>query len=122
MVLPLVFTVGSNSAPYGICSGDFNHDGHIDLVTANNSSNNLSIIFGTGTGTFGTATTFGGGSNPRSVIKLDFNKDGNDDIAVAYFWGNNTWVYIGDGAGNFSSGPVFNVSGGSSEASLRYKC
>ena len=38
--------------------GDFNGDGHQDIATANPSTNDVSILLGTGTGGFGLATNF----------------------------------------------------------------
>src|SRR5439155_12023364 len=66
-----------------VALGDFNGDGKSDLAVANLSSNNVSILLGTGTGTFGAATNFAVGTNPRSVAMGDFNGDGRSDMAVA---------------------------------------
>jgi hypothetical protein len=63
--------------------GDFNGDGKLDLAVANDLGNNVSVLLGTGTGSFGTATNFTVGSNPRSVTVGDFNGDGKLDLAVA---------------------------------------
>jgi len=45
----------------------------LDLAVVNEGSNNVSILLGTGTGSFGTATNFAVGSQPRSVTVGDFN-------------------------------------------------
>jgi hypothetical protein len=45
----------------------------LDLAVANFGSNNVSILLGTGTGSFGTATNFAVGSFPVSVAVGDFN-------------------------------------------------
>ena len=69
------YAVGSY--PYSIFSTDFNGDGKMDLATANNNSNNVSILLGSGTGTFAAAVNYGVGIYPSSVFSADFNGDGN---------------------------------------------
>ncbi|WP_445240479.1 DUF4347 domain-containing protein [Microcoleus vaginatus] len=51
----------SDLSTYSVAVGDFNKDGNSDLVTANNATNNVSLLLGNGDGTFGTATYFGVG-------------------------------------------------------------
>ncbi|MFM6897556.1 MAG: FG-GAP repeat domain-containing protein, partial [Microcystis panniformis] len=61
---PTNFTVGNR--PSSVTVGDFNGDGKSDLATANAGSNNVSVLLGTGTGSFGPATNFSVGITPRS--------------------------------------------------------
>jgi hypothetical protein len=68
---------------WSVAVGDFNKDGNSDLVTANNATNNVSLLLGNGDGTFGAATYFGVGSSPYTVAVADFNGDGNSDLATA---------------------------------------
>ena len=63
--------------------GDFNGDGRQDLVTANQNSSNVSILLGSGAGSFGVATNFPLGTIPRAVVVGDFNGDGKLDLLVA---------------------------------------
>ena len=51
--------------PRSVAVGDFNGDGKLDLAVANASSDNVSILLGTGTGSFGAATNFDVGTDPR---------------------------------------------------------
>ena len=76
------FPVGKN--PNSVVVGDFNKDGNPDIATSNNGSNNISILLGTGTGSFGTATNFNIGLSPISLALGDFNSDGNLDRLLAY--------------------------------------
>ena len=56
---------GTGSNPRSVAVGDFNGDGKLDLAVANNSfSGTVSILLGTGTGSFGAKTDFGTSSNP----------------------------------------------------------
>ena len=78
---PTNFTVGTN--PRFVAIGDFNGDGKADIATANEGSNTVSVLLGTGSGSFAAATNFTVGVAPASVAIGDFNGDGKADIAVA---------------------------------------
>jgi uncharacterized repeat protein (TIGR01451 family) len=74
---------------------------------ANESSNNVSILLGTGTGTFGAATNFTAGSFPTSVAIGDFNGDGKTDLAVANFGSTTVSILLGTGTGTFGAATNF---------------
>ncbi|NJM24109.1 MAG: DUF4347 domain-containing protein [Richelia sp. SM1_7_0] len=91
------------STPVSLSVGDFNGDGKQDLVTANDFSNNISILLGNGNGTFGaTPNVIAVGNNPNSVRVADFNGDGKQDLAVTSLAGNNISILLGNGNGTFS--------------------
>jgi FG-GAP-like repeat/Abnormal spindle-like microcephaly-assoc'd, ASPM-SPD-2-Hydin len=83
-------TVGT--APASVAVGDFNGDGKLDLVVANQcgSSNGLtclqpgsaSILLGDGTGNFTLAASPALGNYPDAVGLGDFNGDGKLDVAI----------------------------------------
>src|SRR5438270_11955593 len=54
--------VGSNPNNTGI--GDFNSDGKLDLAITNNSSNSVSVLLGSGSGSFTNGTSFPTGAHP----------------------------------------------------------
>jgi hypothetical protein len=83
--------------------GDFNGDGKHDLATANDPSNNVSILLGNGQGGFSAAANFAAGNAPSSVAVGDFNRDGKLDLAVANYVGKNVSILLGNGAGGFGS-------------------
>src|SRR5262249_8070547 len=68
--------------PAAIAVGDFNGDGKADLVVANFSFSNLSLLLGNGNGTFQGAVNFGGVGllRPISIAVRDFNRDGVQDL------------------------------------------
>lgn len=69
------FPAGSaaGSRPFAVTVADLNGDQKPDLAVANTSSANVSILLGTGTGSFGAPTNFAVGSNPRFIAIADFN-------------------------------------------------
>jgi len=93
------FAVGS--VPESVAVGDFNRDGRPDLVTANSSSTNLSVLLGNGAGSFGAANNIGLIDAPQSIAVGDFNRDGNLDLTLANPNGDDVSILLGDGAGNF---------------------
>ncbi len=78
-----------------------------DLVIANSSSDNVTVLLGNGDGTFQEAagSPYSVGNNPSSVVVADFNGDGNLDFAVANQGDNTISVFRGDGKGGFTEFP-----------------
>ena len=103
---PVTYNLGSN--PFFILCHDVNKDGRIDLVTANNGSNNVSVLLGNGNSTFENAKEYPAGSKPNVVAFGDFNRDGNIDLAVG---GNNVSILLGRGDGTFHAPATYNANG-----------
>lgn len=87
------FAVGSG--PSSVAVGDLNGDGHPDLVTANNASNDVSVLLGRGDGTFAAAQAFAVGVQPHSVAVGDLNGDGHLDLVTANSGSNDVSVLLG---------------------------
>jgi hypothetical protein len=109
---PANYAVGGT--PYSVAVADFNHDGKLDLVTANETSNTVSVLLGNGDGTFRPAQSFPlpAGSAPVYVAVGDFNRDGNPDIVVADNGndsGNSVSVLLGNGDGTFQAPRTYGV-------------
>jgi Ca2+-binding RTX toxin-like protein len=82
---PANFNAGLD--PNDIAVGDFNADGKLDLAVANADvvtfSNEVSILTGTGQGTFNRPFNYKtGGDTPIALASGDFNFDSRQDIAV----------------------------------------
>ena len=82
----------------------------LDLVVTNTRSNDVSILLGNGTGSFGTATNFAVGTFPFDVAVGDFNGDTFLDLAVVNTNSNNVSILLGTGTGSF--GPATNFATG----------
>src|SRR5436309_12329559 len=74
-------SVIKNESYGSVTVGDVNGDGKFNLATANYDSNTVSILLGTGTGSFGAKTDFGTGIEPGSVAGGDFNGGGKFELA-----------------------------------------
>jgi hypothetical protein len=83
--------------------GDFNRDGHLDLIVA--SSSQFFFVPGIGDGSFGPATSFGTGPSSVSVqmVAGDFNGDGFLDFVSTNEMGNVVSIYLGNGDGTFQT-------------------
>jgi VCBS repeat protein len=79
--------------------GDFNGDGHLDLVLTGNSG--VTVLPGNGNGTFGAPISYGTGISPASVAVGDFNGDGKLDLAVSNVLANTISILLGNGDGTF---------------------
>jgi hypothetical protein len=89
---------------YQIVVGDFNGDGHLDLI-ALNGTNSFYEYLNKGDGTFHLPSTFTSASEVYWMVAADVNHDGKIDL-VFDGDGSNLYVYIGNGAGGFSAGPI----------------
>ena len=89
---------GVASAPYSAVVGDFNGDGAPDLAVASTEEfgrvSIVSVLLGSGDGSFQAAWSFGVGATPYSMAVGDFNGDGAPDLAVANQSSNNVSVLI----------------------------
>ncbi|MBK8601102.1 MAG: VCBS repeat-containing protein [Flavobacterium sp.] len=88
------FTTGVN--PYSVSLGDIDGDGKPDLASANQGSNDASVLLNTSTSgllNFATKVDFATGTTATSVSIGDINGDGKADLAVANYNSNNVSIY-----------------------------
>ncbi len=112
-----VFSVGDppstnvTNGPFSLAVADFNGDSRLDLVTANFTGGNVTILSGDGAGNFSSqkiAVT--GGSSPQYVVTGDFNLDAKADVALTrngVF--SKVTILFGNGNGGFSSQTDFDT-------------
>jgi hypothetical protein len=114
------YSTGFSSKPTSIAVGYFNNDTLLDIVVANNGTDNVMVLFGSGYGTFVSQTTYSTGydSYPCWVAVGDFNNDNRLDIAVANSGTNNVGVFLGNSTGTFSSQITYSTGLGSQPYSV----
>ncbi|MDQ3277572.1 MAG: thrombospondin type 3 repeat-containing protein, partial [Bacteroidota bacterium] len=61
---------------------------------ANGFSDDVSVLMGNGSGSFGPATSYAVGSSPQSITAGDFNGDGKMDLAVPDFGSSRIYVLL----------------------------
>src|SRR6266545_1480611 len=101
----------SLSAPYatsnfslGITTGDFNEDGHLDLVVGNSGDGGVHVLFGSGTGSFPTSNALLAGVNCSGVAPTDLDGDGITDLLASTAVGPNLLFMLrGHGDGTFDA-------------------
>ncbi|MEO6709373.1 MAG: VCBS repeat-containing protein [Planctomycetota bacterium] len=96
--------------PDATAAGDFNNDGDLDLVTANDGPDKVTIFSNNGSGAFSPTTTVltGANTSPHTPVTGDLDGDGDIDIAVSLKNTNQVRILVNT-AGAFALGPVFNV-------------
>ena len=94
----------TSAAAYGAVVGDFDRDGHVDLVVNGgtfNSGSSLEFRKGAGDGSF--AAPVGSGPTPNAQLEArDLNHDGRLDL-VEYHTGSMVAVRLGQGDGRFGA-------------------
>ena len=97
---------------FSMVTGDFNGDGIQDLATANEFTNNVTVLLGNGSGGFTAAagSPITVGNQPTSLAAGDFNGDGVADLAVVAQNGSAT-ILLGSRTGELkgASGSPFTV-------------
>jgi type II secretory pathway pseudopilin PulG len=104
--------------PLKIKSADFNSDGFNDLISSNDTGNNLSIWINNDDGTFSDAINLSAGSSTHDIDIADIDQDNILDLAVISRTNSKFYVFKGysDGTFNKFSGNPFN--GGSDNAAI----
>lgn len=98
-----------------LASADFNGDGHRDLATVHPSTGTVSVLLGTGNGTYGAPTDVMVGNAPQAVVAGDFDRDGMMDLAVANKANGSVSLLYGKGDGTFKGKVTFGVGAGATD-------
>src|SRR5688500_2743509 len=89
--------------PHGVATADLNADGVQDLVSANAGSSNVSVLLGTGGGSFRAPATFATGAAPKTVAAARLDGDTSLDLVTANQDANTVSVLRGVGDGTFAA-------------------
>ncbi|MFZ3341715.1 MAG: FG-GAP-like repeat-containing protein [Terriglobales bacterium] len=99
---------------YSLATGDFNHDGNLDLVAVTIYNNTAYILQGGGNGSIQSVTGYStidpnnpGDYDPYGVAVGDFNGDGKPDLAVSE--GNGIGVLLNNGNGTFKTAVYYDA-------------
>jgi flagellin-like hook-associated protein FlgL len=91
------------NSPNSIAIADLNNDSVLDILTANETDNSLSLLMGNGDGTFRGTSPISVGGLPYLVDLSDVNNDGRLDVVVSNQTPGNVGVSIGNGDGTFQA-------------------
>ncbi len=100
----------AGAQPYFTASASLRGPGQpLDLVTANFSSNTISVLLGNGDGTFQAPVTYAVGSEPIALAIGDLTGSGIPDIVVANWNSTTISVLFGNGDGTFQAPVTYAV-------------
>ena len=107
------FAVGN--APRSVVVANVNGDAHFDIITANEDSDDISVLFGNGDGTFQAQQLLSASDRTQSAAVANVNGDAHLDIIAANEGSDDVSVLLGNGDGTFQNqkrfpagdGPVF---------------
>ena len=87
-------------------AADLSGDGYTDLVTANRTSGDLTILWGLAGGNFAAQNYQYGGHAPTALAVADYNGDGRLDLAVADEDDDTVSVLLNSGGARFRAAGV----------------
>ncbi|MCK5521486.1 MAG: VCBS repeat-containing protein, partial [Candidatus Marinimicrobia bacterium] len=88
------------TGPYLVCSSDLDDNGTADIMTANYTSENVSVFFNMDAAVFSAKKDFSSYDHVNSIHSADLNNDGFMDMMVTnYFYRNDVTVFINYGSG-----------------------
>ena len=106
----------ADASAMGVTAGDIDGDGKVDIAVSNDDADNVSVLWGDGTGSFlDSGAPFATGIAPFSLALGDFDHDGKLDIVTSDEIGNTVTVLLNQGNRSFAQS-VSSDTGGSPQA------
>jgi Flp pilus assembly secretin CpaC len=95
----------TSTGPIAMTTSDFNSDGNLDVAIANQTTNNVTVLLGNGSGSFSLASgsPFAVGNSPVAIASADLNNDSHPDLVVVNQTDNTASVLLGNGDGTFTA-------------------
>jgi len=103
---------GAGVSPTATTAHDLNFDGHLDLVTANFTGNDITVLIADAMGGFLPGTSYPTGLRPVGVVVADATGDGIPDLAVLNQLSVSVSLFHGGGAGAFAAAGSITAAGG----------
>lgn len=107
---PGTLVAGGNGASPQIL-GDFNNDGFVDVAVAHFDTDNVSVFFGNGDGSFGAPLLLATGDTPIDGASGDFDEDGFVDLVVSNHNADTLSVFFNNGNETFQSAVIISGNG-----------
>jgi Domain of unknown function (DUF4347)/FG-GAP-like repeat len=95
-------SMGADTGPQSVISGDFNGDNKLDLAIANTKKSTVSVLIGNGGGSFNAITPLFVGNSPKAVNVGYFNGDSYLDLVTANYDSGTISLLFGNGVGGFA--------------------
>lgn len=108
------YSLDGEMDPFVVCPADLDQDGYVDLITANNATNTVTLFqngFRSARGSFYITEAFTVGSGPMTVRAGDINQDGRFDIVVPNLFDNTITVLRNNGGFSFSPYQLLDLNG-----------
>jgi hypothetical protein len=93
--------------PWSVAIGNLDGINGPDLVVANLSSDDVSVLLNLGDGTFASAVAYASGDGPETVAVGDLDGDNDLDLAVANFHGDDVSVLLNQGDGTLAAAVAY---------------
>ncbi len=113
-----MFKYPTGMEPFALAAADLDGDGRVDIITANQAANTVSVLLARSQGGFSSHVEYPVGESPAAIAVGDFNGDGIPDIAVVNQASHDVSILIGEGEGKFGAEARFALAGGAQPLAL----